>query len=51
VKNFSIGENDVSRKLYPFINVGNLKYDIEPLSLSKHGSDKYEYTLEITGGG
>jgi hypothetical protein len=50
VKSFTLGENDISRKLYPFINVGNMKYESSPLSIGKHGWDRFDYTIEITGG-
>ena len=50
VKSFTLGENDISRKVFPFINVGNLKYEIATLSIGKHGCDRFDYTIEITGG-
>jgi hypothetical protein len=50
VKSFTFGENDISRKMFPFINVGNVKYEVESLSIGKHGCDRFDYTIEITGG-
>ncbi len=50
VKSFSTGEMGVSRKIFPFIAVGNLECDISPRTIGWKGYDAFTYTLEIRSG-
>ena len=47
VKSFSVGDMNISRKLFPYLAVGNLKCKISPRSLGARGYDSYEYMMEV----
>ena len=47
VKRFSKGDTGAARKLFPFVSVGNVRYDVEPVTTAH---DLYKYTVEVFGG-
>ncbi len=47
VKSFAVGDMNISRKLFPFIAVGNLECNITPRTIGMRGYDMYSYKLEI----
>lgn len=44
VKSFTLGDVGASRKLFPFIAVGNVRYEIKPVT---NVSDVHKYSIEI----
>lgn len=50
VKSFSVGDEEASRKLFPFISVGNMECRVEPLTIGRGGYDRFWYTLTIHAG-
>jgi hypothetical protein len=50
VKNFSLGDIDVSRILFPFVAVGNVDCEITPRTIGRGGSDVHRYTIEVVAG-
>jgi hypothetical protein len=47
VKSFSAGEQDTAKKLFPFITIGNLRYQ---LLARDTANDTYVYTVEVVAG-
>lgn len=50
VRNFSLGDIDVSRILFPFVAVGNVDCEITARTIGRGGSDVHRYTVEVVAG-
>ncbi len=50
IKKYSAGTSEISRKLFPYINVGGLQCEVSEKTLGRRGYDRYEYRFEIIAG-
>ena len=50
VKKFDIGEENVSRKLFPYVNVASVTDEVEPLCIGPGAPDLHRFTIIISAG-
>jgi len=50
VKSFSVGDMEISRKIFPYISVGNINHSLATATMGSGGKDRVTYMFEIRGG-